>query len=80
MKLADFGVSYIVENGNDEVSSTAGSQLYFSPEACKGGTFRGKGSDVWACGVTLYVMLHKQAPFIANDSPTLLLKIINEEP
>ena len=36
VKLADFGVSQIMENGNDEINTTAGSQLYFSPEACRG--------------------------------------------
>ena len=34
IKLVDFGVSFIMENGCDDLNSTAGSNYYFSPEAC----------------------------------------------
>lgn len=34
LKIADFGVSYIMENGCDEIATTAGSNYYFAPEVC----------------------------------------------
>lgn len=34
LKIADFGVSFIMENGSDDIATTAGSNYYFSPEVC----------------------------------------------
>ena len=34
LKIADFGVSFIMENGSDEIATTAGSNYYFAPEVC----------------------------------------------
>lgn len=31
----------------------------------------GRPVDVWACGVTLYIMLTKQFPFLGNTIPAL---------
>ena len=59
VKLSDFGVSYIMENGQDDIGTSAGSYYYFSPEACLGSTYKGRKSDIWACGVTLYYMIYK---------------------
>lgn len=58
LKLADFGVSMIMVNGDDEVSTTAGSSLYFSPEACRGKKYSGRINDIWACGINLYQMCY----------------------
>lgn len=54
LKIADFGVSFLMENGSDMIATTAGSNYYFAPEVCQGTTFKGRMSDVWAAGVTLY--------------------------
>mmetsp|Transcript_21796 Transcript_21796/g.20927 ORF Transcript_21796/g.20927 Transcript_21796/m.20927 type:complete len:311 (+) Transcript_21796:2396-3328(+) len=80
VKLADFGVSSIMENGCDELSNTAGSNFYMSPEACKGSMYKGRGSDVWAAGITLFFMVMGELPFLANNYPDLFQKIQNEEP
>lgn len=34
VKISDFGVSYLIENGSDDITSTAGSNYFFSPEIC----------------------------------------------
>ena len=34
LKIADFGVSFLMENGSDMITTTAGSNYYFSPEVC----------------------------------------------
>ena len=54
LKIADFGVSFLMENGSDMITNTAGSNYYFSPEVCMGTNFKGRKSDIWAAGVTLY--------------------------
>jgi serine/threonine protein kinase len=64
VKLADFGVSYIMVDGNDEISTSAGSNVFFSPEACRGSKYSGKLNDIWAVGVTLYYMCTKEFPFM----------------
>lgn len=81
LKISDFGVSYIIENGCDDlIQTTAGSNYYFAPEICSGSAYKGKKSDIWAAGVTLYFIMFKKYPFIANNIPTLYMKIMNEEP
>ena len=62
-KLIDFGVCHIMKDMNDEMSATTGSTLFFAPEMCTGESFRGRRTDVWAAGVTLYYMVFKKYPF-----------------
>ena len=59
-----------------------GSNYYFSPEICKGESHKGKPSDVWALGVTLYLMLFNDYPFKANanEYQKLYSNINNNEP
>jgi serine/threonine protein kinase len=64
-------LSYFARNGNDEVSNTAGSAIFFAPEVCQGGAYKGKRSDVWAAGVTLYFMIFKKYPFNARNKDDL---------
>jgi serine/threonine protein kinase len=80
VKLSDFGVSFMMENGTDDMQNSAGSYYYYSPEACIGSSYKGKKSDIWACGVTLYYMIYKFCPFESNVIPDLFKKIQNEEP
>jgi serine/threonine protein kinase len=65
IKITDFGCSLITDTHlNDvEVTNTAGSALYFAPEVCTGSHYKGKKSDIWALGVTLYQMVFKKYPF-----------------
>lgn len=69
VKLADFGVSLMMDNGCDQVNSTAGSNYFFSPEACLGTIFKGRKSDIWACGVTLYYLALGKFPFTGTNIP-----------
>ena len=70
----------MMENGSDQIETSAGSYYYFSPEACLGATYKGRKSDIWACGVTLYFMTYKCYPFESKLIPELFSKIQNEEP
>lgn len=82
VKISDFGCSHLIENGTDGLVKTVGSNYYFAPEVCKGQIHKGKPSDVWALGVTLYYMLFKDYPFKAgaNEYEVLYDKIINSDP
>lgn len=79
LKISDFGVSFLMENGSDEIATTAGSNYFFAPEVCNGSTFKGRKSDIWAAGVTLYQMVFKKYPFTSNNIPDLYNKIQNKE-
>lgn len=64
VKLGDFGVSLLLPaDGSEIVNNNAGSDKFFSPEACMSSTYKGKLNDLWACGVTLYMMVTGEFPF-----------------
>lgn len=74
IKLADFGVSNQFgskrrkQNKEDEfLEGNAGSDCYFSPEACGANKYSGKMADLWACAVTLYQMVFLKLPFNAKN-------------
>ena len=79
-KLVDFGVCLVLDGGNDLVTETQGSPLFFSPEMCEGGEFYAKKCDIWAAGVTLWKMLFDQFPFQSNNQETLFNLIRTTEP
>jgi serine/threonine protein kinase len=58
----------MMENGSDKIETTAGSNYFFSPEVTLGSLYKGKKSDIWACGVTLYYMLFKKFPFTSANN------------
>lgn len=79
VKLADFGVSYMMSNGVDEDKATLGSSYYLAPEMCKGILYKGRQTDVWAAGVTLYQMATSKLPFEDSSVPGLYRVIVNNE-
>ena len=68
LKICDFGYS---KSGFDSHPKTRiGTPAYISPEVYQGARpYDGKASDVWACGVVLYVMLAGSYPFQDPDHP-----------
>jgi [calcium/calmodulin-dependent protein kinase] kinase len=77
--IADFGVSFMIENGSDEARATFGSAQYMAPEICKGRNYKGKQTDIWAAGITLYYMAVGELPFDAKNRETLSKLIISSE-
>eukprot|EP00755_Sulcionema_specki_P010326 Sspe_Gene.63::Locus_22_Transcript_2_2_Confidence_0.667_Length_3961::g.63::m.63 len=72
--LCDFGVSAIVNGDDDRISGVEGTPYFLSPEICRGdGAVHGKVADIWALGVTVYVMLFGKVPFRPppNSEPRL---------
>jgi len=69
-KISDFNVSSILVNGEDKFTKTEGTICFYAPECCKGKTepFSGKQVDVWALGISLYIMTFRVLPFVAKDN------------
>ncbi|KAK9464410.1 kinase-like domain-containing protein [Lipomyces arxii] len=74
VKIADFGLSNIMTDGNF-LKTSCGSPNYAAPEVISGKLYAGPEVDVWSCGVILYVMLCGRLPFDDEFIPTLFKKI-----
>ena len=74
VKIADFGLSNIMTDGNF-LKTSCGSPNYAAPEVISGKLYAGPEVDVWSCGVILYVLLVGRLPFDDEYIPTLFRKI-----
>jgi len=79
LKLSDFGISEIVEDGSDSLSNNAGTKFFMAPEAWGGKSYHGKPADIWAVGGTLYYFIYKKPPFFGLNQEDLKKKIENDE-
>ncbi len=82
--LSDFGIAHILPSGDDTLPAKKtdllmGTPDYISPEQALGHTIDGR-SDVYSLGVTLFYLLAKRLPFIANSTLTLALLHVHEAP
>lgn len=74
VKIADFGLSNIMTDGNF-LKTSCGSPNYAAPEVISGKLYAGPEVDVWSCGVILYVLLTGRLPFDDEYIPALFRKI-----
>ena len=75
LKIIDFGLSnYTLEN--QYLNTPCGSPSYASPEMIKGKKYNGFLSDIWSCGIILYVMLCGYLPFEGFSNNDLFKKIL----
>uniref|UniRef100_A0A914E2X9 non-specific serine/threonine protein kinase n=1 Tax=Acrobeloides nanus TaxID=290746 RepID=A0A914E2X9_9BILA len=75
VKIADFGLSNIMTDG-DFLRTSCGSPNYAAPEVISGKLlYAGPEVDVWSCGVILYALLCGTLPFDDEHVPTLFRKI-----
>lgn len=74
VKIADFGLSNIMTDGNF-LRTSCGSPNYAAPEVIGGKLYAGPEVDVWSCGVILYVLLVGRLPFDDEHIPSLFAKI-----
>jgi len=73
LKIADFGFSR--EIFDNQVSTTfCGSPAYASPEIIQGKAYNPRFTDVWSCGVVLYIMVNASMPFEDGNLNELLLQ------
>eukprot|EP01043_Picozoa_sp_COSAG02_P063418 COSAG02_NODE_8986_length_2372_cov_1.330840_2_plen_307_part_00 len=74
VKIADFGLSNMMKDGNF-LKTSCGSPNYAAPEVISGKLYAGPEVDVWSCGVILYALLCGSLPFDDEKIPNLFKKI-----
>lgn len=76
LKISDFGLGRKGNgNSNHLFRTSCGSPFFSCPDKVSGIPYRGDLSDIWSCGVILYVMLVGALPFVANTLPGVFQKI-----
>src|SRR5580698_3521358 len=78
-KITDFGVAKIVSQQMTVAGTMMGTPSYMSPEQIQGGEITGR-TDQFSLGVLAYEVLTGEKPFTAEYLPTLLYRIVREEP
>ncbi|XP_027329948.1 CBL-interacting serine/threonine-protein kinase 8-like isoform X2 [Abrus precatorius] len=79
LKISDFGLSALPEQGVSMLRTTCGTPNYVAPEVLSHKGYNGAPADVWSCGVILYVLLAGYLPFDELDLTTLYSKIEKAE-
>jgi serine/threonine-protein kinase len=80
--VTDFGIARAAEaDSRLTVTGTAmGTPTYMSPEQAMGERDLDGRSDIYALGVVAYQMLTGQPPFVAANTPAMLMKHVSERP
>jgi len=78
-KVTDFGVAKILSQSMTVAGTMMGTPSYMSPEQIQGGEISGR-TDQFSLAVIAYEVLTGEKPFMAEYMPTLLYKIVREEP
>jgi serine/threonine protein kinase len=79
LKISDFGLSALPEQGVTILKTTCGTPNYVAPEVLSHKGYNGAVADIWSCGVILYVLMAGYLPFDEMDLPTLYSKIDKAE-
>ena len=75
VKIADFGISKMLEGEGQNVTDAAGTPAFMSPELCRGDAYSGQLADVWALGATVFMLKFGHPPFQAGNILSLYQKI-----
>ncbi len=78
-KITDFGVAKIVSQQMTQAGILMGTPNYMSPEQVQTTEITGR-ADQFSLAVIVYEILTGQKPFAADNLPSLLFKIVREEP
>ena len=82
VKVMDFGLAKMLEQGSGETTVTAaraGTLCYMSPEQARGLKNVDQRSDLFSLGLTLYEVLAGRLPFKKDESDFSILKAIVEK-
>ncbi|XP_048622613.1 CBL-interacting serine/threonine-protein kinase 17-like [Brassica napus] len=82
IKITDFGLSAVSQHFREDglLHTTCGSPNYVTPEVLANKGYDGAASDIWSCGVILYVILTGCLPFDDTNLAVLCLKIFKGDP
>lgn len=75
LKVSDFGLSALPQQGVELLYTTCGTPNYIAPEVLSNKGYDGGAADIWSCGVILYVILAGYLPFEESDLPSLYKKV-----
>ncbi|GAV82505.1 Pkinase domain-containing protein/NAF domain-containing protein [Cephalotus follicularis] len=75
LKVSDFGLSALPQQGVELLHTTCGTPNYLAPEVLSHQGYDGAAADIWSCGVILFVLMAGYLPFDETDLPTLFKKI-----
>ncbi|HXJ61507.1 MAG TPA: serine/threonine-protein kinase [Verrucomicrobiae bacterium] len=81
--LTDFGLAKLAEDDGSLTQTTAvlGTPSYMAPELASGRAGEATtAADVYSLGAILFELLAERPPFVADNVPALLRKIIEEDP
>ena len=78
LKIADFGISKMLAQ-EEALLETAGTPAFMCPEICAGRPYAGPSADVWALGVTMFMLRCGRPPFVADKVIRLYHRIIHDE-
>ncbi|XP_057953298.1 CBL-interacting serine/threonine-protein kinase 10 [Malania oleifera] len=77
LKVSDFGLSALAESKRRDglLHTTCGTPAYVSPEVIERKGYDGAKTDIWSCGVILYVLLAGYLPFHDSNLIEMYRKI-----
>ncbi|MGM0369879.1 MAG: Stk1 family PASTA domain-containing Ser/Thr kinase [Bacillota bacterium] len=80
VKVTDFGIAQAVNDATlAQTESIIGSAHYLSPEQARGSRVTTK-SDLYSLGIVLYELVTGEVPFDGDNSVSVALKHVKEEP
>nr|GMC75801.1 CBL-interacting serine/threonine-protein kinase 5-like [Ipomoea batatas] len=81
LKVTDFGLSALLERliGDGLLYTQCGTPAYIAPEILRNKGYDGTKSDIWSCGVILYVLLGGFLPFRDENLFRLYKKIFKAD-
>lgn len=77
LKVSDFGLSALSESKREDglLHTTCGTPAYVAPEVISKKGYDGSKSDIWSCGVILFVLLAGHLPFYDRNLMEMYRKI-----
>jgi len=78
-KLADFGVSYIMDATMDKAKTILGTPYWMAPEVVKDDNYNFK-ADIWSLGITAIEMAAGKPPYHKEPGMNVLLQLPKRDP
>ncbi|KAK2406756.1 CBL-interacting serine/threonine-protein kinase [Trifolium repens] len=75
LKITDFGLSTYSQQEDELLRTACGTPNYVAPEVLNDRGYVGSASDIWSCGVILFVLMAGYLPFDEPNQMTLFKKI-----